>query len=1174
MRTIVITNQKGGCGKTTTSLNLAAALSELGQRVLLIDLDPQAHATLGLGYDPENPDNTIYNVITNRRFSISKAILDTKIEGLHLIPSNIRLAKVELEMTLVSQKEFILADQLKKISGKYDFCIIDCPPSLGLLTFNALVASTDIIVPVQVHYYALEGLKQLLETIKTARKRFYPCSIKILGLLLTFVEERGALSQQVEQQMKDFFGSLVFKTVIHRTISLAEAPSAGQPIITYAPESRGSEEYKALAKEVLDSGNKETAKEAQEISEIVEKLQTKEQTISDKPKKESEPKEKETQKTQEGPTAKEVAKEVVVPVENKKIKEKKKAKEKKAYYIPERRSYAGRLIFFLLLLAATIAVAIITFKNNPPAAEPNSVNIQEDTPTQIALKARDRDRDDLDYKIIAEPEHGTISGKTPNLTYTPYQDYIGPDSLKFMVSDGRLDSNSAEVSINVTPVNDPPSANQQTVSITADKSLTITLTGSDKDSENITYSINTETKYGSLRKMPDFETNGIIVYNPNPGFTGIDSFTFTANDGELNSKTAAVQINVTENSPPVSDVSAINTDEDTPVTIILKGEDPDDDTLSYKIESEPIHGKLSGDIPNLIYTPNENYSGKDSFSYSVHDGKSDSFAANVSITVKSINDAPIAKAESITTQEDTPVPITLLASDPDGDNMIYTIVSHPSHGLLSSTMPNTIYTPNNNYYGPDSFSYKVSDGKNESAITNISITIQPTEDAPVAVTGTSITLNEDTPTTITLEASDPDGDPLTYTIERAPSRGTITGTGPEITYTPDKDFNWLDSFTFSVSDGKTKSSPAVVYITVNSVNDLPVANDDNAETYEDQPIEKIKVLDNDTDVDKDPLTIKEVTQPTHGKIEINSDGTTIKYTPEPNYYGIDSFTYTAQDPDGSTDTAAVEVKITGLNDPPVFVSIPVKEAILGTLYKYDVNAVDLDHTDQLTYSFVSKPEGMNIDPNTGVINWTPDDITKRSNEVVVKVTDNNLIPVSATQAFTIEVVPTPSKVITLTVTDGYDQNGRSVFFGNQDANLITTSNNKYLEIKPNSSIAFDFSNVLLPSDTKIVSLVIFVEHYEQDTFPGGFAKWSIGQGWPGQEDIWFTMDSPIHNGETNDSMDSWDAASFVGTPRKLNNLQLQIKNDDSMSSIFIDYIYIMAQWEWSEEQGLVEYNLQ
>ncbi|MBN2588852.1 MAG: tandem-95 repeat protein [Sedimentisphaerales bacterium] len=1168
MRTIVITNQKGGCGKTTTSLNLAAALSQMGQRVLLIDLDPQAHATLGLGCDPENPDNTIYNVITNRRFSISKAILDTKIEGLNLIPSNIRLAKVELEMTLVSQKEFILADQLKKISNKYDFCIIDCPPSLGLLTFNALVASTDIIVPVQVHYYALEGLKQLLETIKTARKRFYPCSIKILGLLLTFVEERAALSQQVEQQMKNFFNELVFKTVIHRTITLAEAPSAGEPIITYAPESRGSDEYMALAREVIASEDTKSKKEPHEISEIVEKIQITQQTIAEKPQ------DKQKAKAQETTTTKEKQEIAQPPKTEKARKTKRKEKEKQPYYIPERKNYAGRLIFFLLLLLVTIAVAIITIRNNPPKAKPNNINVLEDTPTQFTLEAYDRDRDDLEYKIITEPEHGLISGTAPKLTYTPNEDYIGSDSLRFIVSDGRIDSNSAEVSINVTPVNDPPVANQQTVLLKADKSFPITLTGSDKDSSNINFSINTETKNGSISKVPGFETNGKIVYTPKPGFTGIDSFTFITNDGDLNSKPAIVQINVTENNPPVANISTINTDEDTPVTIILKGEDPDGDTLTYNITSEPLHGILSGNAPNLTYTPNDNYSGPDSFNYTVNDGKNESFAANVSITINSINDAPTVKANSISTQEDTPVSITLFAADPDGDTMIFNIVSQPSHGVLSSTMPNTIYTPNNNYYGSDSFSYKASDGKNESAITSISITIEPTEDDPVAVSGNSVVLNEDTPTIITLEAIDPDGDPLTYTIERSPSRGTITGTGPEITYTPDQDFNWLDSFTFSVSDGKTKSSPAVVYITVNSVNDPPTANDDKTETYEDQSIDTIKVLANDTDLDKDPLTIKEVSQAPHGLVEINSDSITLKYTPEPNYYGIDNFTYTAQDPSGSTDTAVVEVKITPLNDSPVFVSTPVTNAILGNIYKYDVNAVDPDHGDQLTYTLISKPDGMDINVNTGVIEWTPDDINKRVNEVIVKVTDNNAISASATQSFIIEVVPTPSKIATLTVTDGYDQNGKSIFYGNQDVNVVMASDNKYLEIKPNSYIAFDLSNILLPSDTKIVSLVVFVEHYEQDSFPNEFEKWSIGEGWPGATDIWFTIDAPVHQGQTNDSMDSWDAASFVETPRKLNNLQLQIKNDDSMSSIFLDYIYVMAQWDWSEDIGLVEYNLE
>jgi len=250
MRTIVITNQKGGCGKTTTAVNLAAALAQMGQRVLMVDLDPQAHATLGLGCEPESCKRTIYHSLANKQVAISRILVKTQIPGLDLAPSSIQLAKAEQELIAISRKEYILANQLETVSDKYDVCVIDCPPSLGLLTFSALVASTDVIVPVQVHYYALEGLKQLLETVKTARKRFYPCSVKILGILLTFVEGKAALSHQVETQMRGFFGDLVFDTVIHKDVRLAEAPSAHEPVFTYAPDSKGAAEHKILAEEI------------------------------------------------------------------------------------------------------------------------------------------------------------------------------------------------------------------------------------------------------------------------------------------------------------------------------------------------------------------------------------------------------------------------------------------------------------------------------------------------------------------------------------------------------------------------------------------------------------------------------------------------------------------------------------------------------------------------------------------------------------------------------------------------------------------------------------------------------------------------------------------------------------------------------------------------------------
>lgn len=251
MRTIAIANQKGGCGKTTTAVNLAAAFAKCGKRTLIVDLDPQGHSTLGFGYNPETMDKTVYHALTNVQIPLPRVIVGTNVEGLDLAPTNILLSGAELEMADVIGREFVLSEQLRLVSEQYDICVIDCPPSLGLLTLNSLVASTDVIVPVQVNYYAMEGLRQLLETADIIRVNFQPCYVKILGLLLTFVEDRTLLCRQIQQQMREFFGDLVFDTVIHRTVRLAEAPSAGESILTFAPDSKGAAEYQALAEEII-----------------------------------------------------------------------------------------------------------------------------------------------------------------------------------------------------------------------------------------------------------------------------------------------------------------------------------------------------------------------------------------------------------------------------------------------------------------------------------------------------------------------------------------------------------------------------------------------------------------------------------------------------------------------------------------------------------------------------------------------------------------------------------------------------------------------------------------------------------------------------------------------------------------------------------------------------------
>jgi chromosome partitioning protein len=250
MRVIAIANQKGGCGKTTTTVNLAAAFAHKGLKVLVVDLDPQGHSTLGLGCDPQSFTKTIYNAVIDKTVSISDVIVPSKTENVDVAPSNVLLSGAEIDLASIEGREFMLSEQFKSIDSRYDICVIDCPPSLGILTLNALIASTDLIVPVQVHYYAMEGLKQLFETCEIIQEHFFPCKVKITGLLLTFVEDRLIFTRQIQQQMREFFGELVFDTVIHRNIRLAEAPSAGQSILAYAPDSKGAIEYQALVDEI------------------------------------------------------------------------------------------------------------------------------------------------------------------------------------------------------------------------------------------------------------------------------------------------------------------------------------------------------------------------------------------------------------------------------------------------------------------------------------------------------------------------------------------------------------------------------------------------------------------------------------------------------------------------------------------------------------------------------------------------------------------------------------------------------------------------------------------------------------------------------------------------------------------------------------------------------------
>jgi chromosome partitioning protein len=247
---MAVTNQKGGVGKTTTSVNLACGLAMEGKRVLLVDIDPQGNATSGMGIDRRGLHRCIYNVLIGG-LAIEKAIVKTKIERLSLLPATIQLAGAEVELATMEGRERKLKESLGKIKDQYDFIIIDCPPSLGLLTINALTASDSVLVPIQCEYYALEGLSQLMHSIFLVRRSLNP-ELKIEGILLTMFDGRTNLSIQVVDEVKKHFKHQVYKTIIPRNIRLSEAPSYGKPIMIYDPKSKGAEVYQELVKEVLE----------------------------------------------------------------------------------------------------------------------------------------------------------------------------------------------------------------------------------------------------------------------------------------------------------------------------------------------------------------------------------------------------------------------------------------------------------------------------------------------------------------------------------------------------------------------------------------------------------------------------------------------------------------------------------------------------------------------------------------------------------------------------------------------------------------------------------------------------------------------------------------------------------------------------------------------------------
>lgn len=540
--------------------------------------------------------------------------------------------------------------------------------------------------------------------------------------------------------------------------------------------------------------------------------------------------------------------------------------------------------------ASAIATVSVTINpiNDAPVAQSETWSVIEDTTYNGVLHASDVENDTLNYSIVTPPTHGSLDGTAPNLTYTPHSNYFGSDSFTFKANDTQLDSNIATITINISAVNDVPVADDKIINTGVNTPVSVTLTGSDIETSELTFSVTGGPSHGALSgTLPN------LTYTPLDSYTGSDSFTYTASDGQATSLPATVTININfGNAPPQAYNQSLSTDEDIDLAITLSGSDPESQPLTYTVLAQPQHGSLTGTEPNLIFHPEANYFGPDSFTFKVNDGQIDSNIATITITINPVNDAPVANSQTKSTNVNQSVAITLTGSDIENDPLTFSVVGQPQHGNLSGDSPNLTYTPAADYNGADSFTYRAFDGNLFSAEATVSITVAATNQIPIAYSQ-DVEVDEDGSLPIVLTGSDPEGQPLTYAFNTPPSHGSLLGTAPNMIYTPHTNYYGTDFFVFRVRDGVNWSAPATVTITVLPVNDAPrgisTAYTLSANSY-------LDITLTGTDVDGDLLSFDITVSPQKGTLSaINPITNVVRYTPDSGYVGADVFRFRAWD---------------------------------------------------------------------------------------------------------------------------------------------------------------------------------------------------------------------------------------------------------------------------------------
>jgi VCBS repeat-containing protein len=583
---------------------------------------------------------------------------------------------------------------------------------------------------------------------------------------------------------------------------------------------------------------------------------------------------------------------------------------------------------------------IICNSNLPPDANDDSDTVAEDSNNnQIDVLANDIDPegDDMNVTGITQPSHGTATYDSDYVYYTPNSDYNGADSFTYTIHDGEGGSDTATINMTVTPVNDPPVAYDDYYSTEEDTTLIVPEPGmlaNDTDIENdtLTATLISDVSHGDLT----FYTNGSFIYSPDYNYVGTDSFTYRAFDGTAVSNLATVHLTISPaNDPPTAYDDFYSTDEDSTLNVAAPGvlqndTDPENDPLTSILISDVTHGTLNLNTNGgFSYTPDENYYGSDSFTYQAYDGLEYSNTATVTITIDPVNDPPLANDDYYTTDEDTTLIVPepgILTNDTDleNDSLTAVLVNGVSEGTLTFyTNGSFKYSPDSNYFGSDSFTYRAYDGLVVSNIATVHLTVTSVNDPPVA-NDDYYNVNEDTTLTVSAPGvlqndTDVEDDSLTAILITDVSHGTLSlSSNGGFQYIPDENYYGSDSFTYQAYDGISYSNTATVTITIDPVNDPPVANDDYYTTDEDTTliVPEPGILENDTDLENDPLSSVLVGGVSHGNLIFYGNGS-FKYTPDNGFVGTDSFTYRAFDGSVVSNIATAYLSVIPVNDPPV-----------------------------------------------------------------------------------------------------------------------------------------------------------------------------------------------------------------------------------------------------------------